>query len=269
MAEERKKVEPIKAVAERMKKIKHTYAVMSGKGGVGKSTVATNLAAALAARGSKVGLLDMDLTGPDIALMLGIEGKRLVMGTNGIIPIKVNENLSAISVAFLLPTKHSPVVWRGPMKMGAISQLLGEVDWGELDYLIIDLPPGTSDEPLSVAQNIPNADGVIIVTTPQDVALLDVRKSISFARMLNLKVAGIIENMSGFACPHCGKEIDLFKMGGGENAANELGIKFLGRIPIEPLIVRATDSGKPFILEHKDSQAAKAFNEIVDRLLAA
>lgn len=266
--EEKRGVEPQDKIAERMKKIKHKLIVMSGKGGVGKSTIATNLAIALS-ENYKVGLLDLDLTGPDVAMMLGVEDKKIYMGENGILPVKVNDNLSVVSLSFFMPSRHAAVIWRGPMKIGAINQLLGDVDWGSLDFLVIDLPPGTSDEPLSVAQNIPDADGVIIVTTPQEVALLDIRKSISFAASLNLPVLGIVENMSGFKCPHCKKEIEIFKKGGGEKTANEVNVPFLGRIPFDPRIVELSDSGKPFIIEHKESDAAIAFRSIIKKLLEA
>jgi len=158
------------------------------------------------------------------------------------------------------------VIWRGPLKIKALKQMLMDVNWGELDYLIIDLPPGTSDEPLSIAQEIPDADGAVVVTTPQDVSLLDVRKSIMFARAVNLPVLGIIENMSGMVCPHCGGEVEVFKKGGGEIAAKELGLPFLGRVPLDPRIVVGGDDGKPFVLEHPDSPAARAFGQIVEEL---
>ncbi len=256
-------------ITKHMEKIKHKIVIMSGKGGVGKSTVATNLAITLSNEDQKVGLLDMDLTGPNIPKMLGVEDRRLMGSDDGILPADVTPNLSVVSSAFLLEKRDAPVIWRGPMKMGVIKQLLEEVYWGELDHLVIDLPPGTSDEPLSVAQTIPETDGVVIVTTPQDVALLDVRKSINFAKALNMPIIGLIENMSGFKCPHCKKDVDIFKAGGGEAAAEELGIKFLGRIPLDPDIVKHGDSGKPFIIEHPDTESAKAFKKIVDAIKAA
>ncbi len=249
-----------------LNKIKNRLLVFSGKGGVGKSTVAVNLGLALAERQLKVGLLDVDIHGPNLAKMLGVEGKRLERaGENKIMPISVNKNLSIISMAFLLHDADTPVIWRGPLKMKLIEQFLSDVLWGELDWLVIDSPPGTGDEPLSVAQLIP-ATGTIIVTTPQEVSLLDSRKAVNFARKLNLRIYGIIENMSGLVCPHCGKQIDLFKEGGGERAAKELGVPFLGKIPLEPRIVELGDEGKPFILHDKMSKASKAFTKIVNKI---
>ncbi len=256
-------------IMKNMEKIKHKIVIMSGKGGVGKTTVATNLAITLSNKNQKVGILDMDLTGPDIPKMLGVEDNRLIGSEDGILPAEVTPNLTVVSSAFLLEKRDAAIIWRGPMKMGVIKQLLEEVNWGELDHLVIDLPPGTSDEPLSVAQTIPETDGVVIVTTPQDVALLDVRKSINFAKALDIPILGIIENMSGFKCPHCKKEVNIFKVGGGEAVAEELGIPFLGRVPLDPEIVNHGDSGKPFIMEHPDSESGKAFAKIVNAIQAA
>jgi ATP-binding protein involved in chromosome partitioning len=251
---------------EKMKKVRHKILVLSGKGGVGKSTVATNLALSFSMNGSEVGLLDVDIHGPDIPKMLGIEDERLLGGDNGIIPVLYPPHLKVMSMAFLLSDKDSPVIWRGPLKMKAIEQFITEVNWGELDYLIMDLPPGTGDEPLSIAHLIPDADGAVIVTTPQDVALLDSRKAVNFVRAINLPIIGIIENMSGFRCPHCGEEIKLFKMGGGEKAAKELGVPFLGRVPVDPRIVESGDSGEPFVLDFEKTESAKAFREIVKEI---
>ena len=253
-------------ITKALAKIKHRLLVFSGKGGVGKSTVAANLALALAHKGLKIGLLDVDIHGPNLAKMLGVEDKRLDVSPQGIKAVQVNDNLKLVSMAFLLQGPDLPVIWRGPLKMKAIQQFLGDVDWGELDWLIIDSPPGTGDEPLSVAQLIP-ATGAIVVTTPQEVSLMDSRKAVSFARKLNLKVLGIIENMSGLICPHCGQRIDLFKEGGGQRAALELGIPFLGKIPIDPQIVTLGDEGKPFILARPGSEASKAFNKIVEKII--
>jgi Mrp family chromosome partitioning ATPase len=200
--------------------------------------------------------------------MLGAEGKRLEPSDeNKIIPAMITKNLSVVSVSFFLQETDNPVIWRGPLKMKLIQQFLGDVVWGDLDWLIIDSPPGTGDEPLSVAQLIP-ATGAVIVTTPQEVSLMDSRKAVNFARVLKLRIYGIIENMSGMECPHCGKTIDLFKTGGGERTANDLGIPFLGRIPMDPEVVRLADEGKPFITHKPDSAAAKAFNEIIDRIVS-
>jgi ATP-binding protein involved in chromosome partitioning len=245
-------------------KIKHKIIVMSGKGGVGKSTVATNLATALAMRGLDTGILDADITGPNIPKMLGVEEAKITGNEEGLFPVEVSPHLKVMSMAFLISSKDAPVVWRGPMKMGAIRQFLEDVNWGPLDYLIIDLPPGTGDEPLSIAQLIPEADGVIIVTTPQDVALLDSRKSVTFAKALNLPVLGILENMSGLKCPHCGEEIDLFKVGGGKKAAEEMGVPFLGKVPIDVDMVPSGDDGRPIVLSKSDSPGAKAFEELAD-----
>jgi len=182
-------------------------------------------------------------------------------------PVLFAFNLKVVSMAFLLRDKESPLIWRGPLKMGAIKQFLGEVDWGELDFLIIDSPPGTGDEPLSIAQLIKDIDGVIVVTTPQEVALLDSRKAVNFARKLNVPVLGIVENMSGFLCPHCGKRTDLFKTGGGEKAAKEMNVPFLGKIPLEPQIVTSGDEGKPFVWERKESPIAKTFDQMIERIV--
>jgi Mrp family chromosome partitioning ATPase len=245
--------------------IKHRLVVMSGKGGVGKSTVASNLAIALSLKGYEVGLLDVDIHGPSIPKMLGLGGRKITGGDDGLLPVFAMPNLIVMSIGFLLREDDAPVIWRGPLKMGAIRQFLEEVKWGDLDYLIVDLPPGTGDEPLSIAQLMPESD-TIIVTTPQDVALLSVRKSINFAKTLKMKIVGIVENMSGLACPHCGKKIDLFKTGGGEKAAADFSIPFLGRIPIDPRIVEEADKGIPFILSQDDSPVVKAFNQIVEKI---
>jgi len=255
-------------VTHTLEKIKNRLLVFSGKGGVGKSTVAANLASALAHKKKKVGLLDVDIHGPNLAKMLGVEGQRLDSTEDGkIIPVQVEENLTVVSMSFLLQDPDLPVIWRGPMKMKAIQQFLGDVAWGELDWLVIDSPPGTGDEPLSVAQLIP-ASGAVVVTTPQEVSLMDSRKAIAFARKLNLKIFGIVENMSGLLCPHCGERIDLFKAGGGEKAAQELGVPFLGRIPLDPEIVILGDAGKPFVTAKPDSEAGKAFMKVVDNIIS-
>ena len=263
----RQKAEEEMKIARNMKRIKHKIAVMSGKGGVGKSTVSVNLAMALAMKGRQVGILDMDIHGPNVPKMLGIEGHRLEAVDGGIGPVLVEPGIKVISMAFLLENPDTPVIWRGPLKLSAMKQFLGDVVWGDLDYLIIDLPPGTGDEHMNVAQLLPESDGAVIVTTPQEVALLDSRKSVKFAETLKMPVIGIVENMSGLICPHCGKEINIFKSGGGEKAANEMGIKFLGKIPLEPKIVEDSDAGIPFVVENPDSRSAKAFNEIAENVL--
>ena len=255
------------SLSENIQNIRHKILVMSNKGGVGKSTVAVNLALGLAQKDMRVGLLDIDIHGPCIPNMLGLEGMPLVGDGKKIQPVAYSNNLKVVSMGFLIGNKESPVIWRGPLKMKAIQQFLEDVDWGELDFLIIDSPPGTGDEPLSIAQLIKDIDGVVVVTTPQEVALLDSRKAVNFARNLNVPVLGVVENMSGFICPHCGKRTDLFKTGGGEKAAREMNVPFLGKIPFEPEIVTSGDEGRPFVWEHKNSQAFKVFNEMVDQIM--
>jgi Mrp family chromosome partitioning ATPase len=263
--EDGKKEEEIK-VEKTLAKIKNRLLVFSGKGGVGKSTVAANLALAFARKGMKVGLLDVDIHGPNLAKMLGVEDKQLDFSAGRIKAVDVDKNLKLVSMSFLLQDPGIPVIWRGPMKMKAIQQFLGDVDWGELDWLIIDSPPGTGDEPLSVAQLIP-ATGAVVVTTPQEVAVMDSRKAVVFAKKLNLQVLGIIENMSGMVCPHCGERIDLFKEGGGHKAALELSVPFLGKIPIDPRIVISGDEGRPFVASQPDSDAGKAFMNVVENII--
>ncbi len=257
-----------KRLNDNMNRIKHKLIVISGKGGVGKTTVAVNLAYGLAINGHKVGILDVDIHGPNIAKMLGVEDAKLVgSSSGGIDPIEVLHNLKAVSIAFMIDSPDKPIIWRGPLKMITIKQFLSDVNWGELDYLIIDSPPGTGDEPLSVCQLIPDIGGAVIVTTPQDVAILDSRKTVLFAQTLKMKVIGIIENMSGFVCPYCKKKIDLFKSGGGEKSAKELRVPFLGRIPIEPGIVASGDSGKPFINFMKDMETARIMKKITNKIV--
>ena len=253
-------------ITKNLDKIKHKIVVLSGKGGVGKSTVSANLAFALSKKGYTVGLLDSDLHGPSIPKILGIEDKKPQPTQDGITPVLVSPKLKVMSMAFLLQDKDSPVIWRGPLKMAAIKQFIGEFNWGDLDYLIIDLPPGTGDEPLSIAQLIPKSDGAIIVTTPQDLALVSVRKSINFVKKMNMPVVGIIENMSGFKCPHCDKEIDIFKTGGGLKASVDFQVPFLGKVPIDPKIVLTGDSGEPFLFKNASTDAGKAFKKIVKKI---
>jgi len=214
-----------------------------------------------------VGILDADLHGPDVPRMLGIEGRHLISKGEGVEPVEVFPGFKAVSMALLAQEPDKAIIWRGPLKHTAIKQFLGGVNWGDLDFLFIDLPPGTGDEPLSVSKLIKEVDGAVIVTTPQDVALLDSRKAVSFSKVINVPVLGIVENMSGMACPHCGESIDLFKIGGGEKAATELGVPFLGRIPIDPRVVLSCDSGKPFMAEPDESLAKTAFAQIVQNLL--
>ena len=253
-------------ITKKLSQIKHKLIVLSGKGGVGKSTVSVNLALTLSEKKYNVGLLDSDLHGPSIPKMLGIEDAKPEPTETGFNPVSLSPNLKVMSIGFLLQNRDSPVIWRGPLKMGAIKQFIGDCNWGELDYLIIDLPPGTGDEPLSIAQLIPNCDGTVIVTTPQDVALVSVRKSINFVKKMNMPIIGIIENMSGFKCPHCGKTIDIFKTGGGLKASKDFSVPFLGRVPLDAQIVDTGDSGEPFVVKNKGSVTAKAFGEIVKNI---
>src|SRR3989442_9889359 len=230
-------------MAQRMSRIKHKIVVMSGKGGVGKSSVAANLACVLAETAS-VGLVDADVTGPDIPMLMGVQDAQVKATDTGMEPMVGPAGVKVISMAQLID-RDTAVVWRGPLKIKALKQMLSDVEWGGLDYLVIDLPPGTSDEPLSIAQEIPDADGAVIVTTPQEGSLLDVRKSIGFAQAVRLPIIGVVENMSGLVCPHCGKTIDVFKRGGGEAAAKEVGPPFLGRLPPDPRIVIGGGAARP------------------------
>jgi len=252
----------------KMSKIKHKIAVISGKGGVGKSTVTVNLAMAFAIHGYPydIGILDADITGPCVPKIIGLHGQRLQAGPPGVFPAIGPMGIKVVSMDFLLPSEESPVIWRGPLKMKAISQFLSDIVWGELEFLFIDLPPGTGDEPLSIMQLLPEMDGVVIVTIPSEVSQIVVKKAVSFSRKLNIPIIGIIENMSGFVCPKCGAEIEIFKVGGGKRISEDLGAPFLGRIPIDPKICEDSDSGIPFIVNHSDSPSAKAFMEIVKKI---
>jgi ATP-binding protein involved in chromosome partitioning len=251
----------------KMSKIKHKIAVISGKGGVGKSTVTVNLAMAFAMHGyvNSVGILDADIHGPCVPKMLGLRGQRLQANPIGVWPVMGPLGIGVVSMDFLL-SSDEPVIWRGPLKMRAIQQFLSDMMWGDLEFLFIDLPPGTGDEPLSVMQLIPDMDGVIIVTIPSEVSQVVVKKAVTFARQLGVPIIGIIENMSGFVCPKCGTEINIFKVGGGQKIAEDLSVPFLGSIPIDPEICRDSDNGMPFITEHVDSPATKAFMEIVKKI---
>lgn len=254
----------------RMERIGYKIAVISGKGGVGKSTVTVNLAMALAKRGhtNRVGILDADITGPCVPKIIGLHGQRLQAGPPGAFPATGPLGIRVVSMDFLLPSDETPVIWRGPLKMKAISQFLSDIVWGELDFLLVDLPPGTGDEPLSVMQLIPKMDGVIIVTIPSEVSQLVVKKAVTFARQLKVPIIGVIENMSGFICPKCGAEIDIFKKGGGKRIAEDMKISFLGGIPIDPQICEDSDKGIPFIVEHADSPATRSFMGIVKKVEA-
>ncbi len=240
---------------------------ISGKGGVGKTTIAVNLAMALSSHGYQTGLMDLDIHGPDVAKMLGIEGRKLESMQMKIEPFRITGNLAVVSMAFLLPESSTPIIWRGPMKMSVIQQFLEDVDWGDLDFLVVDLPPGTGDEALSIIQLAPNIRGAVIVTTPQEVAILDISKAVRFVEMMEVPVLGIIENMSGMLCPHCKEPIDLFGKGGGKKAAEQLNVPFLGAIPIDPEMVKASDEGRPYILRHTESPAWVAINDIMENLL--
>lgn len=267
------KVQPLESLSKKpeepkiivnLRRIKRKIMIMSGKGGVGKSTVSANLAAGLALRGYRVGLLDCDIHGPTIPTIFGLESQRPDVNEEGILPIQVLPNLSVMSVGFLLEDKDSPIIWRGPAKMGAIKQFLEEVNWGALDFLIIDLPPGTGDEPLSVAQLIPDCDGSVLVTTPQDVALISVRKSIKFSEKLKVPIIGLVDNMHGLICPHCGKLIEVFGTGGVEKASKDFNIPVLARLPIEPKVAEMEDKGTvvQYLLEHS-TEWQKNFEAVV------
>ncbi len=255
------------ALQDNISRIQHKIIIVSGKGGVGKSTVATNIAVALSSRGQKVGLMDVDIHGPSIPKMLGLEGNSLRGSEAGLAPIVYSDNLRVMSIGFILRTQNDAVIWRAPLKHKLIRDFLTDVRWGDLDYLIIDSPPGTGDEPLSVVQLLKDADGAIIVTTPQDVALIDVRKAITFCRQVKLPILGVVENMSGFVCPYCGKTVNIFKAGGGESMAADMGVPFLARIPLEPKIVDAGDSGRPYLEDYRESETANAFNRVIEPLL--
>ncbi len=253
------------ALQQSLGKIRHKILVMSGKGGVGKTSTAVNLSIALARKGFRVGIMDVDLHGPDVPRMLGLKGTPEVNANRKLVPLPYSERLAVISMESFLPKKDDAVIWRGPLKFSAIRQFIADVEWGNLDFLLIDSPPGTGDEPLTVAQQIPDARA-IIVTTPQEVALADVRKSINFCRTVRIDIFGLVENMSGLACPHCGEKIDLFGSGGGERTAAEMGVRFLGKIPIDPHLVACGDSGQCFQEAHAGSPVTHAFNAIADAL---
>ena len=249
----------------KMSKIKHKIAVISGKGGVGKSTVTVNLAAAFAKSGHAVGVLDADIHGPSVPRLLGLTGQQLKVGPPGAFPVSGPLGMKVISIDFFLP-EEVPTIWRGPLKMGAIRQFLQDIVWGDLDLLLIDLPPGTGDEPLTIAQFLPEMDGVIIVTMPNELSSSIVKKAITFALRLNMPIIGVVENMSGFVCPHCGKNTEIFQSGGGRRMAEEAGVAFLGSIPIDPKVGIDADKGKPFVISQPESAASKAFTEIVNQV---
>ncbi len=250
----------------RMGKIKHKVAVISGKGGVGKSTVTVNLAAAFAKSGHTVGILDADIHGPSVPRLLGLTGQEVKVGPPGAFPVPGPLGIKVISIDFFLPEERAPTIWRGPLKMRAIRQLLTDVVWGELDLLFIDLPPGTGDEVLSIAQLLPDIDGVVIVTMPGELSHAVVKKAITFTERMHMPVVGVVENLSGYVCPSCGEKVDIFQKGGGEKMAKEAGVPFLGKIPIDPKVSASSDRGVPFVISHPDSPASKAFAAIVEKV---
>ncbi|MDY0220107.1 MAG: Mrp/NBP35 family ATP-binding protein [Desulfobacterium sp.] len=249
-----------------LSKIKNKIFVLSGKGGVGKSSVSANLAASLAKKGFKTGLMDVDLHGPSIAQMFGMTELLDISPNKLLEPKKIGENLKIVSIQALMQDKNQAIIWRGPAKSGMIKQFVGSVEWGDLDFLIIDAPPGTGDEPLTVIQTIKDAQAVV-VTTPQEVALADVRKSLSFCRTVKMKMLGIVENMGPFKCPHCDKTIELFKSGGGKATADQEGITFLGSIPFDLGVVKSGDNGIPIVMEDEESEFSKAFETVVANIL--
>jgi ATP-binding protein involved in chromosome partitioning len=256
------------AIQRRLCRIRHKVIVLSGKGGVGKSTVAVNLAAALSLGGRRVGLLDIDIHGPSVPKMLHLEGARLELEDESILPMEIGD-LKVMSIGFLLRREEDAVIWRGPMKYGVIKQFLKDVEWGDLDVLVVDCPPGTGDEPLSIAQLLPDADGAVVVTTPQDVALTDVRKSIGFCRSVGLPVMGVVENMSGFTCPKCGEVVAIFKTDGGERMAREMDVPFLGRIPLDPAFVEACDAGQVYIHHMAGRPGIASLSKVAEAVAAA
>jgi Mrp family chromosome partitioning ATPase len=251
----------------RMMLIRHKVLVLSGKGGVGKSTVAVNLATALAAAGRRVGLLDVDLHGPSIPSLLGLHYDPRPGSAGGIAPAPVRDDLWAMSIQFFLQEDDDAVIWRGPRKYSAIREMLGAVDWGHLDCLVVDAPPGTGDEALALVELLGSDAGAVVVSTPQRVAVNDVRKALRFCEALRLPVLGVIENMSGFVCPSCGETTDIFLSGGAESMAGAAGVPFLGRIPMDPAVVQAGERGVPHIEAFADSPTAAAFSAAIGPLL--
>jgi ATP-binding protein involved in chromosome partitioning len=254
-------------IRQNIKHIKHQILVLSGKGGVGKSSMAVNLAVWLSMQGKKVGLLDVDIHGPSIPKLLDLEGRRLQGQADKIEPISYSDTLKVISIGFLLQDEKAALIWRGPMKHNVIKQFVSDVCWGDLDYLVIDCPPGTGDEPLSIIQLLGKPDGAVVVTTPQQLAVTDVKKCITFCRQLNLPVLGIIENMSGFVCPHCNQKTDIFGGDGGRQMAMDFDVPFLGSIPMDSDMVPAADSGRPFISSNAQSPTAQALHDAFEPLL--
>jgi ATP-binding protein involved in chromosome partitioning len=253
-------------VAENMKGVKHKIVILSGKGGVGKTTVATNLAIAFAQRGKASGILDVDIYGPNVPKLLGLEGQHPMAEGDFINPILGPLDVKVMSMAFLLRKGDDAVAWRGPLVAKAINQFLSNVKWGDLDVLVVDLPPGTGDEILSILQSIPHIDGVVIVSTPQEVAVMDARRAIQLVEKMGVPILGIVENMSEFICPKCGEAYKIFGEGAAKRAAEEYGIEHLGTLPLDPRVITLSDNGTPFVIEDPDSNAAKSFNILVNRL---
>jgi Mrp family chromosome partitioning ATPase len=261
-------------IAERMSTVKHKILVLSGKGGVGKSTFSAQLSFALSEENERtfqVGLLDIDICGPSIPRLLGLEGEQVHHSNLGWSPVFVEENLAVMSVGFMLNDPNDAIIWRGPKKNGLIKQFLRDVDWGELDFLVVDTPPGTSDEHLSITQYLKSTKiaGAIIVTTPQEVALMDVRKEINFCKKVGIPVIGVVENMSGFVCPKCKNESQIFAptTGGAEKMAQQMDVPFLGKIPLDPRIAKSSDQGKFYMTEYPDSPATHAFRHVFQAIL--
>jgi Mrp family chromosome partitioning ATPase len=261
----------VAGIEERMSNVKHRVLVLSGKGGVGKSTFSAQLSHALAAREKQVGLMDVDICGPSIPKIMGLEGEQIHRSNEGWSPVYVGD-IGVMSIGFLLSNPDDAVIWRGPKKNGMIKQFLKDVCWGELDYLVVDTPPGTSDEHLSITQYLKSVgiDGAVIITTPQEVALLDVRKEINFCKKVGIKVIGVVENMSGFVCPGCKNETKIFvpTTGGAQKMSEEMQVPFLGSIPIDPRIARSCDEGIVFMEEYPDSPATKSFNDIISKIIS-
>jgi len=261
----RSKDEQDVAVKDSLSRIKNKLVVMSGKGGVGKTSTSVNLSVALSRLGYRVGLMDVDLHGPDVPRVLGLMGMMGLSANHKLDPMRFNDNLKVVSIESLTASKDDAIIWRGPIKFSAIRQFIADVEWGELDFLLIDAPPGTGDEPLTVAQTIPDAQAVI-VTTPQEVSLADVRKSISFCRTVKMAIFGLVENMSGYVCPHCGEQADLFGSGGGERTAKEAAIPFLGRVPFDPQVVTCGDNGKSYQETYPDAPVTQAYEAIARKI---
>ena len=262
----KERLEREKRIVERMKLIRHKILIASGKGGVGKTTAAVNLALAMAQAGDSVALLDADIHGPGVPMMLGLADVKPTGGEDGINPVAYDDKLVVMSMAFLVAGESDAVIWRGPLKMAMIDNFLADINWGERDWLVVDTPPGTGDEILSLVQRIKDADGLIMVTTPQAAAVASARKSLTFAVKTKVPVLGVIENMGPFACPECGHDIKLFGGGGGERVAADFGVRFLGAVPFDPDVVPESDRGQPVMVARPDSVTARAWREIAAKV---